>query len=126
MTSREIALNYLNAFSSGNPDAVAACVSENFENNQIGLLGTGCKGRDVYRRRLAGYLGTFRNIQYTAEDIIHDNDRVSIAYRMNAEDNDRPIEINGVMLITISDGLISVRSDYWDGLSYLKQVGIGL
>ncbi len=126
MTSREIALSYLNAFSSGDPDAVAAYVSENFENNQIGLLGTGCKGRDEYRRRLAGYLGTFQNIQYTPEDIIHDGDRVAIAYRMTAQDNDRSIEIYGVMLITISDGLVSVRSDYWDGLSYLQQVGIGL
>ncbi len=126
MTSREIALSYLKAFSSGDPDTVAAYVSENFENNQIGLLGTGCKGRDEYRRRLVGYLGTFRNIQYTPEDIIHDGDRVTIAYRMTAQDNDRPIEIHGVMLITISDGLVSVRSDYWDGLSYLQQVGIGL
>ena len=124
MTSHEIALSYLNAFSSGNPDAVASHVSEDFENNQVGLLGTGCKGRKVYRRKLVDFLTTFQNIRYTPEDFIDDGDRVAVAYRMNAEDNSRPIEIHGVMMITISNGLISVRSDYWDGLSYLKQTGV--
>lgn len=126
MTPREIALNYLKAFSSGDPDVVASHVTEDFANNQMGVLGMCFTGRELYRQKLKGFLGNFRNLEYVAEDVIVEGNRVVIAYRMLTESNQNAIDIHGVMVITISDGLVSVRSDYWDGLSYLKQAGIGL
>ena len=126
MTNREIALSYLKSFTTGDSNEIASYVAEDFQNNQISLLGTGCTGRDKYRERLAGFLSAFRQIQYTAEEVIVDANKVALAYRMTFEDNDRPIEVRGVMLMTIEEGMITVRTDYWDGLSYLRQTGIGL
>lgn len=126
MTPREIALSYLESFSSGDPEKISAHVSENFTNNQMGLIGSGCTGRNVYRGKLKGFLSTFENLHYTVEDVLCEGNRVAVCYRMHAQDQGRPLEIPGVMMITISDGLIDVRSDYWDGLTYFKQIGAEL
>ena len=121
MSNSDIALSYLNAFATGDPATVAGHVTDNFENIQVGLLGTGCSGADTYRDRLAGFLGAFTNLKYDVEELIVDGDKVAAAYKMTFTDNGRPMEIEGVMIMTIRDGKIAVRKDYWDGLSHIKQ-----
>ncbi len=122
MTGAELVRSYLASFESADPDVIAAYVSDEFENDQVGLLGTGCKGRATYRQRLVGFLESFKNLRYTVEEIIEADNRVAVAYKMNAEVSNRPIEIRGVMIIFMRDGLITKRSDYWDSLSYQQQV----
>lgn len=124
MSNADIARSYLNAFATGEPAAVASHVTDDFENIQVGLLGTGCSGADTYRERLAGFLGAFTNLKYDVEELIVDGDKVAAAYKMTFTDNDRPMEVEGVMIMTIRDGKIAVRKDYWDGLSHLKQTGL--
>ena len=122
MTPRDVALSYLKSFSTGDPDAVADHVTENFRNNQVGLIGDGCQGRDVYRERLKGFLATFQDLRYTAEKVIDKDDDVAVAYRMTATEQGRALDIRGVMIITVADGKVAVRSDYWDGLTYQNQM----
>ena len=124
MSNADIARSYLDAFATGDPAAVAGHVTDDFENIQVGLLGTGCSGAVTYRERLAGFLGAFTNLKYGVEELIVDGDKVAAAYKMTFTDNDRPMEIEGVMIMTIRDGKIAVRKDYWDGLSHLKQTGL--
>ncbi len=124
MSNHDIALNFLESFSNGDPDAILSHVSEDFQNNQISALGDDCTGRDAYRKRLVGFLAGFHDLRYSAEEIIAEDDKIAVAYTMKFEENARPIEIRGVMILTIEAGLISVRTDYWDGLSYLRQTGI--
>ena len=124
MSNRDIALKFLKSFSTGDPNAIASHVSEDFQNNQISTLGDNCTGRDRYRERLAGFLAGFRDLHYAAEEVIAEDDNVAVAYTMSFEENARPIEIRGVMLMTMADGLITVRTDYWDGLTYLRQTGV--
>ena len=124
MNNREIALKFLESFSSGDPGAIVAHVAEDFENNQISQLGSGCTGRNTYREKLAGFLAGFHDLRYSADNVIAEDDNVAVAYTMKFEANNRPIGIQGVMLMTIEGGLITVRTDYWDGLTYLRQTGI--
>ncbi len=124
MNSKDLVLSYLTSFESADPALIVKHVSEEFENDQMGLIGKGCKGREVYQQRLASFLGQFRNLRYRVDDIIETGDRVAIAYTMHAEDNDKPIETRGVMLFSIEENLITKRSDCWDGLCYLQQMGI--
>ncbi len=124
MSNADIARSYLNAFATGDPADVAGHVTDDFENIQVGLLGTGCSGADTYRERLAGFLGAFTNLRYDVEELIVDGDKVAAAYKMTFTDDGRSMEIEGVMIMTIKDGKIAVRKDYWDGLSHLKQTGL--
>ena len=120
----EVALGYIAAFSSGDPDTVAAWVTEDFANNQMGVLGSRFIGRALYRQRLEGFLGRFAGLRYAAGATIVEGNSVVVPYVMTASDAGRPIEIEGVMLIVVEDGLVSRRDDYWDGLTYLRQVGV--
>ena len=124
MSNRDIALKYIESFSSGDPNAIVSHVAEDFQNNQISILGDDCTGRDAYRKRLVGFLAGFRDLRYSTDKIIAEDNNIAIAYTMKFEENNRPIEIQGVMLLTIEEGLITVRTDYWDGISYLRQTGI--
>ena len=123
MTNCDRVRAYLQAFASGDVEAVAAHVTEDFINRQHGELGTGCEGAAAYQERLKDFLTTFRSLNYEVEDMFGDGNRVAVAYRMTCDFEGHHIDIPGVMIMTLRDGLIAARSDYWDGLSFLKQTG---
>lgn len=120
----EVALAYLASFSSGDPERVVAWVTDDFANNQMGALGSRFKGRDLYRERLRAFLGRFRGLRYAPGATVSEGRHVVVPYVMTATDEGQPISIDGIMLITVHEGLVSARADYWDGLSYCQQMGI--
>tara|TARA_R110002033_G_scaffold25455_7_gene58792 strand:+ start:856 stop:1257 length:402 start_codon:yes stop_codon:yes gene_type:complete len=122
VTPLEIALAYLDSFASGDPDRVAAWVTEDFRNDQMGALGNRFQGKSQYRERLAGFLERFAGLSYTPCDPFATGNRVALPYRMTATDAGHQIAIDGVMIITIRDQLVCARVDYWDGLTYLQQM----
>ncbi len=123
LSSADVALDYLAAFESGSPDAIAAKVADDFINTQTGALGKGCVTRETYRERLAGFLSGFEGLKYLPVKVIAEEDSVAISYEMTATSDGCPIEIPGVMVITVRDGLVATRHDYWDGLTFLEQTG---
>ncbi|MBN8840800.1 MAG: nuclear transport factor 2 family protein [Sphingomonadales bacterium] len=126
MTPLEVALGYIAAFSSGDPDQVADRVTADFANNQMGVLGSRFAGRDLYRTRLAGFLKQFEGISYTVASPIVQGNVVAAPYVMTASDAGRPLRIEGVMMITVEGDLVAQRDDYWDGLTYFRQIGVDL
>ena len=126
MTPREVALGYIAAFSSGDPDQIADRVTADFANNQMGVLGSRFTGRDLYRTRLAGFLKQFEGISYAVAAPIAQGNVVAAPYVMTASDAGRPLRIEGVMMITVEGDLVAQRDDYWDGLTYFRQIGVDL
>lgn len=124
VTPLELAIHYLNSFASGDPDRIAACVTEDFRNDQMGALGSRFQGKALYRERLEGFLGRFAGLSYSAIEPFAMGNRIALPYRMTASDAGQAIVIEGVMIITIRDQLICARVDYWDGLTYLQQMGL--
>lgn len=117
---------YLDAFATGDPDAVAACVTVDFVNEHQSELGSGCTGRDEYRRRLAGFLAAFAGLRYEVLDVVADasaDGPVVARYRMYATHDGHAIEIPGVMWFEVRDGLVARRTDLWDSLTFLRQTG---
>lgn len=121
MNPSDLAIAYVAALSSGDPERVAALVSDDFVNEHASALGTGSNGRSAYRRRLDGFFGQFRDLTYHVVDTIADGGKVAVRYRMTAVHDGHPIDIPGVMLIEIRDGLITHRLDVWDSLTFLHQ-----
>jgi steroid delta-isomerase-like uncharacterized protein len=123
LTARELVAEYLAAFSSGDPQMVAALVTDDFENVHRSSLGESSSGRAEYLERLPGFLAAFRDLRYEAEDVVVEGDRAAVDYRMTAIHRGVNLDMRGAMHFTVADGRIARRVDYWDSLDYLRQVG---
>ena len=121
--TRSVAASYLASFATGDPAAVAAHVGDGFVNQHTSALGSPSHGKTAYLERLADFLTTFSGLTYEVADIVVEGDRAVAAYVMRAEVDGTPIEIQGVMRLTITDGLIERRVDYFDSLTFLRQTG---
>ncbi|MEM6683400.1 MAG: nuclear transport factor 2 family protein [Pseudomonadota bacterium] len=114
---------YLNAFSSGDPEQVAACVTEDFINQHLGMLGGGCTGRDAYLKRLGKFLTDFAALRYDVLETCAHESHGSARYLMHFRQGGAQFEVPGMMWFAFKDGAIAQRTDCWDGLVYLKQAG---
>jgi steroid delta-isomerase-like uncharacterized protein len=123
MDARTTVEQYLTALSAGDVDAVIALVADDFHNEHTSTLGSGSTGRDAYRQRLPGFLAQFAALQYEVIDVIAEDDRVAARYRLTANFDGHPLDIPGVMLFELRDGLIARRTDVWDSLTFLRQTG---
>lgn len=119
----EIVERYLASFAGGDPDEIASLVTEDFENRHHSALGGGCSGRAAYRERLPGFLADLPELRYESEGPVVDGQRVAAPYRLTARPDGNDVEIHGVMMITVRDGLIASRTDYWDSQTFLRQIG---
>ena len=126
-TRGDLVKGYLASFATGDPDAVAACVTADFVNEHLCELGSGSEGRDEYRGRLPGFLATFAGARYSivtlAEIATPGAGDVVVRYRFEATVEGTPIDIPGVMWFEVRDGLVSRRTDVWDSLTFLRQTG---
>lgn len=123
MDPRTTAEQYLAALSASDADAAVALVTDDFVNEHTSELGSGLRGRAAYAERLPGFLAQFAALHYEVLDTIVEDDRVAIRYRMTANCDGHPIDIPGVMLFRVADGLIAQRTDVWDSLTFLRQTG---
>lgn len=126
--TRRVALAYVAALNAHDPDAVAACVSEDFVNQHASSLGQGVVGRAAYRERLPSFLADFEDLRYEPEAVIADGELAAVPYRMTgtwlgAPPARHPISLRGVFRLTVRDGLIVERTDYWDSADFRSQTG---
>jgi len=125
MTSpADVCRQYLESFATRDPEQVAAHVADAFVNEHTSALGAGCIGKAEYLRRLPGFIASMPELRYEVERQITDGDQVANAYTLHAVVNDRQIAIRGMMRITVSDGLVQDRTDYWDSQLFLQQAGL--
>ena len=123
----DVVTSYLRSFSGNDPDAIAAHVSDGFRNEHQSELGTGCVGRDEYRRRLPHFLESFIDRVYSIDDIVVEKresvKEVVVRYRFEATYGEQRVEIPGVMWFSVREGQIVRRVDTWDSLTFLRQTG---
>jgi len=134
---------YLAAFERGDADEVASFVTDGFVNEHLAELGSGCVGRDEYRRRLPGFLADFSGVRYTVTDTVTGSasgsvtdtgsepgagartggSTVVVRYRLRAIYDGSDVDVPGIMWCTVVDGAITHRTDLWDSLTFLRQTG---
>ena len=68
-----VALSYLAAFATADPDAIASHVAADFRNEHTAALGSSCIGATEYRRRLPGFLADFADLSYDVVEVVADN-----------------------------------------------------
>ena len=116
---------YLAALNAHDADAVAACVDAEFVNEHTSSMGHSRRGRAEYRAALDGFLAEFADLHYTPEQVILDGDVAAVPYVMTfrmRSAGDRPVRIRGVIVFTVTGGLISRRVDSWDSGEVQRQL----
>jgi ketosteroid isomerase-like protein len=121
---KDVARSYLESFSSGDPNVIAAHVATSFVNEHTAALGSSCEGKAEYLRRLPGFLESLPGLDYEVEDVIGEGEQVAAAYILTAAINGRAIRVRGVMRMSVVNGLITHRVDYWDSKVFLDQAGL--
>ncbi|OHV44744.1 hypothetical protein BCD48_24785 [Pseudofrankia sp. BMG5.36] len=99
------------------PDAIAACVTVDFRNEHASTHGRGCVGRAAYRERLPGFLAAFPGLRYSPDPDqapVAAGGRVAMPYVMTAALPAGPLRLRGLWLLTLRDGRVAARLDYWD------------
>jgi len=125
MAAVDVVLSYLAAFSEADPEVIAAHVSPDFWNEHVSALGSTSRGRDEYLRRLPGFLDDFEGLEYAVEDLVSEDDRVVVAYRMSARHGGTDIALRGVFRFEVVHGQITHRVDYFDSKTFLDQIADG-
>lgn len=118
---------YLAAFGRGDADEIVSFVAVDFVNEHLAELGSGCSGRDEYRRRLPGFLADFAGVRYEVDDLVSEarsdgTTAVVVRYRLRATHSGVAVEVPGIMWCTVADGTISHRTDLWDSLTFLRRI----
>ena len=122
MAPVDVVLSYLAAFTTAEPAAIAAHVSDDFWNEHVAALGSSSNGRAEYLRRLPGFLADFVDLRYEVEDTVSEADKVVVAYRMTACYQGTDIAVRGVFRFRVEAELIKHRTDYFDSKSFLDQL----
>jgi steroid delta-isomerase-like uncharacterized protein len=113
---------YLEALNCGDPDRIAACVTNDFFNEHTSALGHSRRGRASYRERLPSFLAEFAGLHYDVEDTLVEGGRAAVAYTMTCTYHGTPVSVRGVFRFEVEDGLIAHRVDYWDSAAFTQQV----
>ena len=124
MTPADVCTAYLNAFATGDPNAVTAMVTDDFVNEHTAALGSGCTGKDEYVRRVPGFLASMPGLRYEIEDVAADGERVYAAYTLHTHVNERDVAVRGVMRFIVRGELVAKRIDYWDSMVFKQQAGL--
>lgn len=120
---REAALAYVRAFATGDAQAIASFVTDDFFNDHTAALGAPSRGKAEYLDRLPKFLAEFEGLRYEPDEPICDGDRVAVPYLMRARYGGHAIALRGVFVLRFDGPLIAQRTDYWDSLSFLRQIG---
>jgi steroid delta-isomerase-like uncharacterized protein len=126
-STRAAVERYLTALNEGNVDVIVDCVTEDFFNEHTSSLGESCRGRDAYRARLPRFLSQFRDLNYEIEDIVVQDERAAVPYRMSCTWLDQSgsslaVGIRGMFYFRVVGGRIAHRIDYWDSAEFRRQV----
>jgi steroid delta-isomerase-like uncharacterized protein len=120
--TRAAVTRYLDALNGHDPDVIAACVAPDFVNEHTSLLGRSLQGRQAYRVALDDFLARFEELHYQVEDVVVEDDRAALAYRMTARYEGRAVSIRGMFRFRVAGGLVAHRTDYWDSGEFTRQV----
>ena len=104
------------AFNRGDADAVATCVTSDFEwrlNEGPGPTGRVVKGRDGLREEFQRRAGLARDVRFSEARIHYAGDSIFGTFRMTGKRADGgDIDVYGIDYYQVKDGLIALKDSY--------------
>lgn len=131
---KEVAMMWVAAYNSHDPDAAAALYAENVTNVQL-PWGKSVQGRDAMRATYVKVFTAFPDIRLEAENVLADGPWVVVEWRFSGTmrgefagqpPNNSSFDMRGCELFQIVDGKILVQHGYWDKATMFTQLGLKL
>lgn len=131
-TPRHIAMMWVAAYNSHNPDAAAALYDENVTNVQIPWAKT-VQGREAMRATYLRVFQAFPDIRVEIDNLLEEGPWVVVEWRFNGTmqgefaghlPTHRAFSMRGCELLQVINGRILVQHGYWDKATMFDQLGI--
>ena len=129
---KQIAMRWVAAYNSHNPDAAAALYDENVTNVQL-PWGKPVQGREAMRATYLKVFQAFPNICVEVENLFEDGPWAIVEWRFSGTmqgefaghlPNNCAFNMRGCELFQIVDGKILVQHGYWDKATMFDQLKI--
>jgi steroid delta-isomerase-like uncharacterized protein len=133
-TPKQIAMRWVAAYNSHNPDAAAALYDDNVTNVQL-PWGKPVQGREAMRATYLKVFQAFPNICVEVENLLEDGSWVVVEWRFSGTmrgefaghlPNNCTFNMRGCELFQIVDGKILVQHGYWDKATMFDQLKMSL
>jgi steroid delta-isomerase-like uncharacterized protein len=132
LPTEELIINLLAAWNTHDADRVAKFYTPDFEGADVAQPHPQ-RGLKELRQTLNRYWQAFPDLHFTAESIIIQEEQVALAWLargthqgrlMNIPPTGRPIQVQGVSLLTLSNGKIKKATYIWDVAGLLRHLGL--
>jgi steroid delta-isomerase-like uncharacterized protein len=132
LTPKQIALKWIDAYNSHNPDAAASLYDEHVKNTQLPYENT-VQGREAMRKTYENVFRAFPDIHIEAENIVEQETWVVIEWIFNGTmkgefaghaPNGNKFSMRGCEIFQIMNGKIFIQHGYWDKNTMFSQLNL--
>ncbi len=129
-TPKQIALKWIEAYNSHNPDAAASLYEDNVTNVQL-PWGKSVQGREAMRNTYVNVFKAFSDIHIEAENIVEEAPWVVVEWRFHGTmkgefaghaPNGNSFDMRGCEIFQVANGKIVVQHGYWDKATMFHQL----
>jgi steroid delta-isomerase-like uncharacterized protein len=131
-TTRQLVIELVEAWNSHDLDRAAEFYTDDFEGSDVAQP-IPQLGPEGIRQSLTLYFQALPDLHFTAEKIIIQDDQAVLVWTavgthggkvMNIPPTGRPIRVQGVSILTITDSKIKKASYIWDVAGLLRNLGL--
>ncbi len=132
LSPKEIAMRWMAAYNSHNPEAAAALYDEDVTNVQL-PWGKSVKGREAMRATYVKVFQAFPDIAIEVENLLAEGSWVAIEWRFSGTmrgefaghpPTNRSFNMGGCEVFQVVDGRIRLQHGYWDKATMFDQLGL--
>ena len=130
LTAHELIDAFYAAYDARDPAAAAALYAEDGEHREV-AQGSVRSGRAQIASGLERFLEAFPDARWRVRSSLVEPRRAAVAYELTGtlnaqlgpfEPRGQRLELRGVHLFELGDGLVRVSEDYWDSGSFARQM----
>lgn len=131
-TMSELITNIISAWNAHDPDQATQYYTADYLGLDVSQAEPQ-RGLDGLRRAMANYFHAFPDIRFTQDTLIIQGNVMALAWTargthrgrlMNIPATGRPVEIQGVSLLTVANGQVKEASYIWDVAGMLRSIGL--
>jgi steroid delta-isomerase-like uncharacterized protein len=131
-TPEQVARAVFQAVAARDPDAIVACGAPDYVDDFVAI--GEFRGREAVRGFFRELFAAFPDFAMTVDRIVADDDSAVVQWHavgtftggsfLGIRATGRPVDLRGVDVLEVADGLVRHNTIYYDGATFARQVGL--